>query len=108
VSALSPLVPVAVAGVGLALWRPSWFRLAALRGAFEERPLLRVTAWLAWLVLVIGWLADDSGVIVPAAALPFALPLMIGICTSGSSVHDGVTGYLGSAFAGASVAGQTP
>jgi hypothetical protein len=108
VSVLSPLVPVAVAGVGLALWRPSWFRLAALRAAFEARPLLRVTAWLAWLVLVIGWLADDSGVIVPAAALPFALPLMIGICTSVSSVDDGVTGYLDSAFAGASVAGQTP
>jgi hypothetical protein len=110
-SALSPLVPAAVAVAGLALWRPAWFRLAWLRlavpAAFAARPLLRVTGWLIWLVLVIGWLADDSGVIVPAAALPFALPLIIGTCASVSSVDDEVTGYLGNAFAGASVAGQT-
>ena len=30
-------------------------------------------AWLAWLVLVTGWFADDSGVVVPAVALPFGL-----------------------------------
>jgi hypothetical protein len=112
VSVLSPLVPVAVVVTGLALWRPSWFRLAALGAAlgaaFEARPLLRVTAWLVWLVLVIGWLADDSGVIVPAAALPFVVPLMIGTCTHLSSVDGEATGYLGSTFAGASVAGQTP
>jgi hypothetical protein len=107
VSALSPLVPAVIAVTGLALCRPAWFRLAAPSGALAARPLLRVTGWLIWLVLVIGWLADDSGVIVPAAALPFAVPLVIGTCASLSSVDDGVTGYLGSAFAGASVAGQT-
>jgi hypothetical protein len=32
-----------------------------------------------WLMPVLGWLADDSGVIVPAAVLPFALPLGIAI-----------------------------
>ena len=38
--------------------------------------------WLTWLVLVIGWFADDSGVIVPAAALPFVVPLTIGMAAS--------------------------
>jgi hypothetical protein len=43
---------------------------------------LRVLAWLIWLVLVIGWFADDSGVIVPAAALPFAVPLTIAMAAA--------------------------
>jgi hypothetical protein len=76
-SAAAPLVPAAVALVGLMLWRPSWFRLRTLPRAFAVRPPLRVAAWLVWLVLVLGWLADDSGVIVPAAAAPFGLPLVI-------------------------------
>jgi hypothetical protein len=29
--------------------------------AFATEPLLQVIAWLVWLVLVIGWFADDSG-----------------------------------------------
>lgn len=76
-SAVAPLVPVAVVLAGLMLWRPSWFRLRTLPRALAARPLLRVTAWLVWLVLVLGWLADDSGVIVPAAAAPFGFPLVI-------------------------------
>ena len=46
-------------------------------------------AWLCWLVLMIGWLADDSGVIVPAAALPFAVPLVVSIAVSVSVASDG-------------------
>jgi hypothetical protein len=42
------------------------------------QPLL----WVLWLLPVLGWLADDSGVIVPAAALPFALPLGIAIAAT--------------------------
>jgi hypothetical protein len=103
VSALSPLVPCAVVLAGLALWRPLWFRLRTLPLAFGSSPLLRVTAWLSWLVLVIGWLADDSGVIVPAAAMPFAVPLVAGMA---ASVYNAPTGYRGSTFAGSSVAGQ--
>jgi len=37
---------------------------------------------------VLGWLADDSGVIVPAAALPFALPLGIGILAAAAYPLD--------------------
>jgi len=76
------LIPVAAALAGLALWRPAALRLRTLAGAFAALPLLRELAWLTWLVLVIGWFADDSGVIVPAAALPFAVPLTIALAAS--------------------------
>jgi hypothetical protein len=76
------LVPVAAVAAGLALWRPAALRLRTLTDAFSTMPLLSVLAWLAWLALVIGWLADDSGVIVPAVALPFAVPLVIAMAAS--------------------------
>lgn len=106
VSALSPLVPAGALVTGVALWRPSWLRLRTLPRAFEVQPLLRVTAWLVWLVLVIGWFADDSGVIVPAAALPFALPLLIAMASSAFYGSVG-TRYLGTTLAGSSVAGHS-
>jgi hypothetical protein len=76
------LIPVAAVASGAALWRPAALRLRSLADAFAALPLLSVLAWLAWLVLVIAWFADDSGVIVPAVALPFAVPLIIGIAAS--------------------------
>jgi hypothetical protein len=76
------LIPVAAVLAAAALWRPAALRLRTLARAFAALPLLRVLAWLAWLVLVIGWFADDSGVIVPAAALPFAVPLTIAMAAS--------------------------
>ena len=76
------LIPVAAVLAGAALWRPAALRLRTLAFAFAALPLLRVLAWLTWLVLVIGWFADDSGVIVPAAALPFAVPLTIAMAAS--------------------------
>jgi hypothetical protein len=45
-------------------------------------PLLRPTLAAMWVVAVLGWLADDSGVTVAAAALPFALPLVIAMHAS--------------------------
>lgn len=63
-------------------------------------------ARLIWLLLVLGWLADDSGIIVPAVALPFVVPLCVGMLRS-ASYADGMTRYGGTAFAGSSVAGQT-
>jgi len=76
------LVPLAAALAAAALWRPAALRLRTLDAAFAALPLLRVLAWLAWLVLVIGWFADDSGVIVPAVALPFAVALTIGMAAA--------------------------
>ena len=107
VSVFSWLIPVVAVAAAAALWRPAALRLWMLRRAFGEEPLLRVVAWLVWLVLVIGWFADDSGVIVPAAALPFALPLVISMAASVSGAVSGAR-YFGTAFAGSSVAGQTP
>jgi len=107
VSVFSWLIPVVAAAAAAALWRPAALRLRTLSRAFAAEPLLRVIAWLIWLVLVIGWFADDSGVIVPAAALPFALPLVIAMAASVSGAVAGAR-YFGTAFAGSSVAGQTP
>ena len=76
------LIPVAAVLAAAALLRPAALRLRTLALAFAAVPLVRVLAWLTWLVLVIGWFADDSGVIVPAAALPFVVPLTIGMATS--------------------------
>ena len=76
------LIPVAAVLAGAALRRPAALRLRTLALAFAALPLVRVLAWLSWLVLVIGWFADDSGVIVPAVALPFAVPLTIAMAAS--------------------------
>jgi hypothetical protein len=76
------LIPVAAVAAGLALWRPAALRLRTLADAFAALPLLAVLAWLSWLALVIGWFADDSGVIVPAVALPFAVPLFVAMAAS--------------------------
>jgi len=103
-SVLGWLVPLVAVAAGVALWRPAVLRLRTLHDAFTVFPLLRLLAWLAWLVLVIGWFADDSGVVVPAVALPFVVPLMIGMASSFSRAPVGA-GYLGTAFAGPSVAG---
>jgi hypothetical protein len=92
------LIPVAAVAAGVALWRPASLRLRTLSRAFDAAPALRTVAWLCWLVLVIGWLADDSGVIVPAAALPFAVPLVVSMAVAVSAAPVGGR-YLGSAFA---------
>jgi hypothetical protein len=79
VNAFSPLIPIVVIVTGLMLWRPAWFRLTTMPAAYAAEPLLRPVLGVLWLMPVLGWLADDSGVIVPAAVLPFALPLGIAI-----------------------------
>ena len=92
------LIPVVAVTAGAALWRPSTLRLRTLARAFAAAPVLRTVAWLSWLVLILGWLADDSGVIVPAAALPFAVPLVVSMAAAVSVATVGGR-YLGSAFA---------
>jgi hypothetical protein len=82
VSVVRWLIPVAAVAACAALWRPSSLRLRTLPRAFAAAPVLRTVAWLCWLVLILGWLADDSGVIVPAAALPFAVPLVVSMAAS--------------------------
>ena len=42
-----------------------------------------------WLIAVLGWFASDSGVTVPAAALPLVLPLMVVILSSLPAEDEG-------------------
>jgi hypothetical protein len=77
VNMFSPLIPIVVVVTGLMLWRPAWFRLKTMPLAYAAEPLLRPILAVLWLMPVLGWFADDSGVIVSAAALPLVLPLGI-------------------------------
>jgi hypothetical protein len=101
------LVPLAAIACGLALWRPAALRLRLLADAFNADPGVQLLAWLSWLVLVLGWLADDSGVVVPAAAIPFAVPVMLAMAASVSAAAGGAR-YFGNTCAGSSVAGTSP
>jgi hypothetical protein len=101
VNAFSPLIPLAVLLIGLMLWRPSWFRLRTVPLAYAAQPLLRPVMAVLWLMPVLGWFADDSGVLVPAAALPLALPLGIAILAA-AAYHDRGARYRGMTVAGPS------
>jgi len=106
VSAFSPVLPVVVVLTGLMLWRPAWFAVKTVPRAFGAEPLLRPVLWVLWLMPVLGWLADDSGVIVPASALPLALPLGIAVLAA-ASCSDRLARYRGTTVAGPPVAGST-
>ena len=88
VNAFSPLIPIVAIVTGLMLWRPAWFRLTTMPAAFAAEPLLRPVLGVLWLMPVLGWLANDSGVIVAAAVLPFALPLGIAILAAAAYPPD--------------------
>jgi hypothetical protein len=83
VSMFSPVIPSVVVLTGLMLWRPAWFGrktiLKTMPLAYAAEPLLRPVLVVLWLMPVLGWFADDSGVVVPGAALPLVLPLAIGL-----------------------------
>ena len=76
---LSPAVLPIIILVGLILLKPSWFAVRALPRGYAAEPLLAMTLAMMWLVCVLGWFADDSGIAVPGAALPLALPLGIAL-----------------------------
>jgi hypothetical protein len=84
VGMFSPLVPIVVVVTGLMLWRPAWFGLKTMPLAYAAEPLLRPVLAVLWLMPVLGWFADDSGVVVPAAVLPLALPLAIAVLAAAS------------------------
>jgi hypothetical protein len=88
VNTFSPLIPLVVVVSGLMLWRPAWFRLRTLPLAYSGVPLVQPLLWVLWLMPVLGWLADDSGVIVPAAVLPLALPLGIAVAATAAYQDD--------------------
>jgi hypothetical protein len=110
------LIPVIVAGLGLLLLlRPGRFGAVALTRAWQTVPLLKISLATIWLMAVLGWFAEDSGVGVPGATLPFILPLAIAIVAGAASRADGAPATPSAAqasangtAAGAGQAGQAP
>ena len=76
------VIPLVVAGLGAVVAWPGRLRCALLARAYRQIPLLRPALAAVWLTAALGWLAEDSGVTVPAAALPLVLPLVIVILLS--------------------------
>jgi hypothetical protein len=107
VNTYSPVVPVVVLLIGLVLLKPSWFSVKAVPRGYSAEPLLAMTLAMMWLVAVLGWFADDSGIIVPAAALPLALPLGFALLAGVLPAGDDEAGAPGTAHTGPSLAGRT-
>jgi hypothetical protein len=78
----SLIIPAAVIALGVLLLRPGWFGAGALTRARRSVPLLGISLAAIWVVAVLGWFAEDSGVGVPGAMLPLVLPLAIAIVSS--------------------------
>ncbi len=83
------VIPVFIFVAGLMLVWPSRLGLRPLAAAYRDLPLLRPMFTAIWLIGLLGWFANDSGITVAGAALPFALPLAIAIV---SSVSPGTGG----------------
>ena len=106
VNEFSPVVPLLIVVAGLMLVKPSWFALKTLPRGYSAEPLMAVTLAMMWLVCVLGWFADDSGIVVPATALPLALPLGFALL-AGVPPGSGRAAEPGTARTGPSVAGRT-
>ncbi len=72
-------IPLVVAASGAVIGWPSRLRAGRLARAGRQLPLLRPVLAAIWLAALLGWLADDSGVTVPAAGLPLIVPLLVAI-----------------------------
>jgi hypothetical protein len=77
-----PVIPAVIAALGAMIAWPGRLRCTRLVRAYRQIPLLRPALAAIWLVAVLGWFAEDSGVTVPAAALPLVLPLAVVILSS--------------------------
>jgi hypothetical protein len=73
-------VVLVVSGVIAAWPERLWCRLLAR--AYRQIPVLKPALAAVWLTAVLSWFAEDSGITVPAAALPFVLPLIVVILSS--------------------------
>jgi hypothetical protein len=86
----SVIIPIAVVALGVLLLRPAWFAAGSLTEARRTVPLLSVTLAAIWVMAILGWFAEDSGVAVPGSMLPFVLPLAIAIVSSAPRSGGGV------------------
>jgi len=105
VNTYSPVVPLVIVLAGLMLLRPSVFGIKALPRGYSAEPLMAITLAMMWLVCVLGWFADDSGIIVPATALPLALPLGFALLAGIPFMKDD-TAEPGPVVTGSSVTGR--
>ncbi len=83
------LIPVVLVVTGAVVCWPGRLHAGLLVRGYQAIPLLRPVLGAIWLTGVLGWLAEDSGVTVPAAGFPFVLPLMIAILSSLPPRPDG-------------------
>lgn len=94
------VIPVAVIVAGAVLARPDRLRAGLLAGAYQRVALLRPALSAIWLIAVLGWFLEDSGVTVPVAALPFLLPLaavILSCVPRGGATGSGMAGSARSA-----------
>ncbi len=77
----TPVVPLVVIVTGAMLAWPGRTRQRTLARAMRAEPVLRHILAAVWVAGLLGWLADDSGVSVTAAAMTLALPLAIVLST---------------------------
>ena len=77
----TPVVPLVVLVTGAMLAWPLRLRQRTLAMALRAQPVLRTTLFSVWLVCLLGWLADDSGVSVTGASMTLALPLAVVLST---------------------------
>jgi peptidoglycan/LPS O-acetylase OafA/YrhL len=83
-----PVIPVLLVVLGVVIAWPARLRCTLLVRACQQIPLLRAALSAVWLMAVLGWFAEDSGVTVPAAGLPLVLPLMVVILSSVRAADD--------------------
>jgi hypothetical protein len=82
VSMWSLVIPVVIVAAGVAVAWPTRFHAGLLVRAYQSIPLLRTVFGAIWLMAVLGWFAEDSGVTVVAAELPLVLPLAVAILSA--------------------------
>jgi hypothetical protein len=76
------VIPVVLVVSGVIVAWPERLWCTLLARAYRQIPVLKPALAAVWLTAVLSWLAEDSGITVPAAALPFVLPLMVVILSS--------------------------
>lgn len=87
-SYLSALLPVAVAFVVLVLSRPVSWGARPLQLAYDRSPVLRAGLISFGVMMLIGFLLNDSGASILAVAATIALPLLIGASVRALELAD--------------------
>lgn len=85
---LTMTVPVAAALAVALLWRPARFRFSALQLAYDSTPLLRPGLGALGVLLLLGFLANDSGTSIPPGSLMLLAPLLVAIAARAVELDD--------------------